>query len=176
MGRSWVRSKEVEILALCVDDVECFSRLPGKEECFDLPMLLLAQLVAISDVRRERNKYEAFLQRVSIAFPWVHSFLEVLRERGGKSAVYFSLDKLSLANLFLFYGTSFPQSLEAKTKTWIQKNPKKQQLHVIVCPLVFSNSLATVALPLYESCLNPAAVPVYRLRHNWSSMSVQLFR
>lgn len=68
-GRSWVRSKEVEILALCVADVECFSRLPGKEECFDLPMLLLAQLVAISDVRRERNKYEAFLQRASIAFP-----------------------------------------------------------------------------------------------------------
>lgn len=153
-GRSWVTSKEVEILALCVADVECFSRLPGKAECFDLPMLLLAQLVAISDVRRERNKYEAFLQRASIAFPWVHSFLEVLRERGGKSAVYFSSDKLSLANLFLFYGTSFPQSLNAKPK--LKKKPK--QLYVIVCPLVFSNSLATVSVPMYGSCLSPTAV------------------
>lgn len=46
----------------------------------------LEQLVAISDVRRERNKYEAFLQRAGISFPWVHSFLEFLKEKGGKSA------------------------------------------------------------------------------------------
>lgn len=42
------------------------------------------QLVAISDVRRERNKYEAFLQRTSISFPWVHSFLGFLKENGVK--------------------------------------------------------------------------------------------
>lgn len=44
----------------------------------------LEQLVAISDVRRERNKYEAFLQRAGISFPWVHSFLEFLKEKGGQ--------------------------------------------------------------------------------------------
>lgn len=120
-------------------------------------MLLLAQLVAISDVRRERNKYEAFLQRASIAFPWVHSFLEVLRERGGKSAVYFSSDKLGLADLFLFYGTTFPQSLEAKPK--IKKTPTS--CYRLSFSILHHNSLATVAVPTYGSCLSPVAVPVY---------------
>lgn len=55
-------------------------------------------LVAISDVRRKRNKYEAFLQRASISFPWVHSFLDFFfKQKGEKSAACFSLVRWSFA-------------------------------------------------------------------------------
>lgn len=59
----------MEILARRVAGVERLSRLPGEEEGFDLPLASFEQLVAIRDVRKERNKYEAFLQRECISFP-----------------------------------------------------------------------------------------------------------
>lgn len=41
----------------------------------------LEQLVAISDVSRERNKYKTrWLQRANITFQWLHSFLGFLKE------------------------------------------------------------------------------------------------
>lgn len=63
------------------------------------------QLVAISDVRRESNKYEEFLQRAGISFPWVHSFLGFLRERGQKGSLFFfSQIRFCRSVFFLFFG------------------------------------------------------------------------
>lgn len=58
------------------------------------------QLVAISDVRRESNKYEAFLQSSSISYPWVHSFLYFSRN----TMCFVLFCKLDRALLFLCVG------------------------------------------------------------------------
>lgn len=76
----------MEILAHQVADVECLSQLPGKEEGFDLALRLFEQLVAISDVSRERNKYETFLQRGRHILPMSSFFPRVSRGKRGKSA------------------------------------------------------------------------------------------
>lgn len=84
-------------------------------------MLLLAQLVAISDVRRERNKYEAFSSKsehslpMSSFFPWGSQ-----GERGQKCSV-FLLGQIKSRKPLPVLGKEFPTEFE-KPKQKIETN------------------------------------------------------